>query len=64
MNGAVAAGVGLGLVTTEVAAGGLLGLIGVTTTVGLPITAIGGGAIAAGTAIYHGLRMLGNWDNE
>ena len=64
VNGAVAAGVGLGLVTTEVAAGGLLGLIGVTTTVGLPITAIGGGAIAAGTAIYHGLRMLGNWDNE
>ena len=40
----------------------ILGVMGVT--VGLPITAIGGGAIAAGTAIYHGLRMLGNWDNE
>lgn len=63
-GGAVAAGVGLGLVTTEIAAGGLLGLIGVTTTVGLPVAVIGGGAVAAGAAIYHGLRMLGNWDDR
>lgn len=58
-----AAGLGLaGLASTQVAAGGILGVIGVT--VGLPATVIGGGAVAAGAAIYHGLRMLGNWDDE
>ncbi|NJL54888.1 lecithin retinol acyltransferase family protein [bacterium] len=56
------AAAGLGLASTQVAAGGILGVIGVT--VGLPATVIGGGAVTAGLAIYHGLRILGNWDDE
>ena len=60
LGGAAAAS--LGLVTTQVAAGGILGAIGVTA--GLPVAVIGGGAVAAGAAIYHGLRMSGNWDDR
>lgn len=56
------AAAGLGLVSTQVAAGGILGVVGVT--VGLPVAVIGGGAVAAGAAIYHGLRMLGNWGDR
>jgi len=58
----VTAAAGFGIESTQAAAGDILGVIGVT--VGLPATVIGGGAVAAGEAIYHGLRMLGNWDDK
>lgn len=59
--GAIALGAGLATVTTEVAAGGILGFLGATTTVAaFPVVAVVGGAAIAGAAVYKGLKWLDN----
>jgi hypothetical protein len=61
--GATAVGAGLAAATTEVAAGGILGFLGATTTVAaFPIAAVVGGAVITGAAVYKGLKWLDNND--
>jgi hypothetical protein len=70
LNNAGASAVGVGVVgaglaaaTTEVAAGGILGFLGATTTVAaFPMAAVVGGAAIAGAAVYKGLKWLDNND--
>jgi hypothetical protein len=61
-GGAGALGVGAYLATTQVAARGILGLIGVTT--GLPLVTVAGGAIVTGLAIHQALKRVGDWEDE
>ncbi len=61
--GASAVGAGLYFATTEVAAGGILGFLGATTTVAaFPITAVFGAVLITGAAVYKGLKWLDNND--
>jgi hypothetical protein len=62
--GAVAAGAVLGTATTQVAAGGILGLLGFTTTVAaFPLLAVLGGAGVAGAAVYKVAKWIDNSDS-
>ena len=63
--GAVAAGTVLGTATTQVAAGGILGLVGFTTTVAaFPLAAVLGGAAATGLAVYKVAKWIDNSDSK
>ncbi|MGB3532142.1 MAG: lecithin retinol acyltransferase family protein [Microcoleaceae cyanobacterium] len=61
--GAGIVGATMATTTTQVAAGGVLGLLGVTTTVAaFPVAATVAGAGIVGAAIYKGLQFLDNQD--
>ncbi|MGB3193097.1 MAG: lecithin retinol acyltransferase family protein [Limnoraphis sp.] len=60
-----AAGAVLGTATTQVAAGGILGLVGFTTTVAaFPLAAVLGGAAATGLAVYKVAKWIDNSDSK
>jgi hypothetical protein len=60
----MAAGVGLLAVETTVPAAGLLGAVGFTTTVGLPIAVVAGGAVLAGSAIFAIFKAFSESDDK
>jgi len=61
--GAGIVGATMATATTQVAAGGVLGWLGVTTTVAaFPVAATVAGSVAAGAALYKGLQFLDDLD--
>ncbi|MBW4536048.1 MAG: lecithin retinol acyltransferase family protein [Pleurocapsa minor HA4230-MV1] len=63
-NAGFVAGAGLALVETTVPAAGILGTIGFTTTVGLPLAAVAVGAVAVGGAIFGIAKIFSESDDR